>query len=64
MSGLRRTFRLEKPLRGSIADAAHPKPQALISRWNLLGCHGISSVNGGLGRPPIRFGSSPLSNGR
>jgi len=51
MSGLRRTFRLEKPLRGGIADAAHPKPQTLISRWNLLGCHGISSVNGGLGRP-------------
>jgi hypothetical protein len=51
MSAFRRTFRLEKPLRGTIADAAHPKPQTLISRWNLLGCHGIASVKEGFGRP-------------
>jgi hypothetical protein len=25
--------------------------QPLISRWNLLGCHRISSVKEGLGRP-------------
>ena len=40
-----------------------PSPQTLISERNLLGCHGISSVKEGLGRPQIRFGSSPLSNG-
>jgi hypothetical protein len=52
MSALRRAFRLEKPLRGTIADAAHPKPQTLISRWNLLGCHGISSVKNGASAVP------------
>jgi hypothetical protein len=51
MSAFRRAFRLEKRLRGTIADAAYPKPQTLISRWSLLGCHGISSVKEGLGRP-------------
>jgi len=52
MSALRRAFRLEKPLRGTISGPARPKPQALISAWNLVGCHGISSVKEGLGRPP------------
>src|ERR1700737_3935137 len=56
MSALRRAFRLEKPLRGTIADAAHPKPQTLISRWNLVGCHGISSVIGGLAGPQTGSG--------
>jgi hypothetical protein len=63
MSAFRRAFRLEKRLRGTIADAAYPKPQTLISRWSLLGCHGISSVKEGLGRPKNRFGSSLLNNG-
>jgi hypothetical protein len=57
MSALRRTFRLEKrasakkALRRTNADPRRPKPQTLISARNLLGCHGISSVKCGLGRP-------------
>jgi hypothetical protein len=73
MSALRRAFRLEKRpsvrkhrsvkklWRRAIVDPARPESQTLISAWNLLGCHGISSVKKGLGRN--RFGSSPLSNG-
>jgi hypothetical protein len=34
-----------------IADPGRPKPQTLISRRNLVACHGISSVKKGLGRP-------------
>jgi hypothetical protein len=41
----------ERPWRGMIADPARPKPQTLISVRNLVGCHGISSVKWGLGRP-------------
>jgi hypothetical protein len=64
MSALRRAFRLEKrfsvekPIRlkktwqGTMTDPRRPKPQTLISARNLLGCHGISSVKWGLGRPP------------
>src|SRR5260370_26103830 len=63
ISALRRAIRLEKPLQGTIADPARPGSQTLISRWNLVGCHGTSSVKRGLGRPLKRFGSSPLSNG-
>jgi hypothetical protein len=40
ISALRRAFRLEKPLQGTIADPARPGWQTLISRWNLMGCHG------------------------
>jgi hypothetical protein len=46
MYALRPAFPVEKPPRGTIADPVCPIPQTLISRWNLLGCHGISSVNG------------------
>jgi hypothetical protein len=46
MYALRPAFPVEKPPRGTIADPVFPIPQTLISRWNLLGCHGISSVNG------------------
>jgi hypothetical protein len=58
MSALRRAFRLEKrdsvtrALRRTNTDPRRPKPQTLISARNLLGCHGISSVKCGLGRPP------------
>jgi hypothetical protein len=41
MSALRRAFPREKPPRRTIADPALPLAQTLISRWNLLGCHGI-----------------------
>ncbi len=64
ISAHRRAVRLEKPLQGTIADPARPGPQTLISRWNLVGCHGTSSVKKrGRGRPLKRFGSSPLTNG-
>src|SRR5216684_2379880 len=74
ISALRRAFGPETPFpvkkpilvkarRGMMADPARPPSHPLISRWNLLGCHGISSVKEGLGRPPNRFGSSSLSNG-
>jgi hypothetical protein len=56
-------FRPENPRRRMIADPVWPESHPLISRWNMKGCHGISSVKWGLGRPPNRFGSSPLSNG-
>jgi hypothetical protein len=57
MSALRRAFPVEKPFpaekpilfkawRGTIADPGRPPPKILISRWNLVGCHGISSVDG------------------
>jgi hypothetical protein len=54
---LRRAFRPEKPVRRSIADAAPPNSQTLISARNLLGCHGISGVKEGLGHPrkPVRL---------
>src|SRR5258705_5300592 len=47
ISALRRAIRLEKPLQGAIADSARPGSQTLISRWNLVGCHGTSSVKKG-----------------
>ncbi len=47
ISALRRAVRLEKPVQGTIADPARPGSQTLISRWNLVGCHGISSVKKG-----------------
>ena len=62
ISALCRAFPAKKPLRGAIA-VPRACPQTLISGRNLLGCHGISSVKEGLGRPQNRFGSSPLSNG-
>jgi len=44
MYALRRAFRLEKPSRHDFRSlAAHIA--TLSSTWNLLGCHGISSVN-------------------
>jgi hypothetical protein len=43
IAALRGAFRLEKPLQGAIADPARPGSQTRISRWNLVGCHGISS---------------------
>jgi hypothetical protein len=45
MSALRRAFRLEKPVQGTISGPSRPISQALSSTWNLLRCHGISSVN-------------------
>jgi hypothetical protein len=48
---LRAAFPVEKPLRGTVAAPARPTSQPLISRRNVLGCHGISSVKWGLGRP-------------
>src|SRR5712691_5330051 len=45
MSVLRRAFRLEKPVQGTISGPSRPISQALSSTWNLLRCHGISSVN-------------------
>jgi len=62
ISALRRAFPAQKPRTGAIT-ASGPAPRPLISRRNLLGCHGISSAKKGFGRPQIRFGSSPLSNG-
>src|SRR5437867_1828637 len=47
ISRLRRAICLEKPVQGTIADPARPGSQTLISRWNLVGCHGISSVKKG-----------------
>ena len=44
-------FRPEKPLARHDRRFPRPSPQTLISAWNLLGCHGISSVKKGLGRP-------------
>jgi hypothetical protein len=65
ISGLRRAIRLEKPLQGAIADPARPGSQTLISRWNLVGCHGNFEREKGASAVPLkRFGSSPLSNGR
>src|SRR6266513_2833520 len=55
-------FRLERPQRGTIAGPVQPTSQPLISRWNMPGCHGISGVKAGLGRPLNRFGTSLLSN--
>ena len=45
-------FRPEEPRRRRIADPVWPESHPLISRWNMKGCHGISSVKWGLGRPP------------
>ena len=50
ISALRRAFPAEKPRTGTIA-ASGPASRPLISRRNLLGCHGISSAKEGLGRP-------------
>jgi len=48
----RRQFFTKTPGQASkIADPGRPKPQTLISRRNLVACHGISSVKKGLGRP-------------
>jgi hypothetical protein len=41
MSAIRRALCLEKPLRRTIANSAPPIAQTLISRQNVLGCHGI-----------------------
>jgi hypothetical protein len=35
-----------------LAGPAQPETHALMSRWNLLSCHGISSVKWGIGRSP------------
>jgi len=54
MSALRRAFPVEKP--ALIADPRRPKPQTLSSAWDLVGCHGISSVNGASAVPqPVRL---------
>jgi hypothetical protein len=50
ISALRRAFPAEKPRTGTIA-ASGPPPRPLISRRNLLGCHGFSSAKEGFGRP-------------
>jgi hypothetical protein len=50
ISALRRAFPAKKPLRGMNA-VPRPSPHPLFSGRNLLGCHGISSVKKGLGRP-------------
>jgi hypothetical protein len=50
LSALRRAFRHEKPFskqkprRDTIIGPARSASQTLSSRWNLLGCHGISSI--------------------
>jgi hypothetical protein len=51
-----RAFPAKKPLRGATA-VPRPRRQPLFSRRNLLGCHDISSVKEGLGRPqkPVRL---------
>ena len=46
----------ERPWRGTSAVPARPGSQTLISVRNLLGCHGISSVNGASAVPkPVRL---------
>jgi hypothetical protein len=50
ISALRRAFPAKKPRLDAIAVFG-PVPRPLISRRNLLGCHGISSAKEGLGRP-------------
>jgi hypothetical protein len=50
ISALRRPFPAKKPLRGTTA-VPRPRRQPLFSGRNVLGCHGISSVKKGLGRP-------------
>jgi hypothetical protein len=62
ISAFRQPFPAKKPSQGVIA-VPRPNQQTLISVRNLPGCHGVSSVKKGLGRPQNRFGSSPLSNG-
>jgi hypothetical protein len=49
ISALRRAFPAKKPRTGTIA-APGPAARPLISRRNLLGCHGISSAKEGFGR--------------
>src|SRR5437868_10527951 len=58
-----RSFRLKNPVCGALAGPGRPKTLALKSRCNVLGCHGISSVKWGLGRPPKPVGCSSVSNG-
>ena len=61
MSTLCRAFPVEKPPiertgRGAMADPPRAQSQTLISRRNLVGCHGISSVNGASAAPkPVRL---------
>jgi hypothetical protein len=62
ISALCRIFPAKKPLHDAIA-ISRPTRHPLFSRRNLLGCHRISDVKEGLGRPQFRFGSSLLSNG-
>jgi len=62
ISALRRVFPARKIPLGTTAIPRRSR-QTLFSGRNLLGCHGISSVKEGLGRPQNRFGSSSLSNG-
>jgi hypothetical protein len=50
ISAPRRAFPAKKPLRGATA-VSRPRRQPLFSGRNLLGCHGISNVKVGLGRP-------------
>src|SRR5712691_593076 len=59
----------EKPRARAIADPAGPSPQAHISAWNLLDCHGTRSELAappcrdfeiGVAGRPNRFGSSSL----
>ena len=48
-------FRPNAPVRAAIADPARPRSQTLSSARNLVGCHGISSVNGVSAAPqPVR----------
>jgi hypothetical protein len=49
--GLSGAIRRKSPKAHAIADPARPKGQTLVSAWNLLGCHRVSSVK----RAPNRF---------
>ena len=51
ISALRRAFPAEKPRARHDCRSLRPASRPLISGWNLLGCHGISSAKEGLGRP-------------
>ena len=45
--GLSSAFRRKLPNARTIADPARPRGQTLVSAWNLLGCHRVSSMTRG-----------------
>jgi hypothetical protein len=47
LPGLPQVFRRNMPKPLTMADPTRPKGHALVSAWNLLGCHRVSSVNEG-----------------